>query len=477
MNSKLTRNSRAVPSFIPRRKFLALTGVATAASIVPRHVLGGSAQVAPSRKLNIAAIGVGAQGRVDLGEFQRMPEVQIVAVCDVNRESPGYLSWYWNNGKDQRLGGREPARREIDAGYAEQTKSGSYKGCRAYNDYRELLDKEDVDGVVIATPDHTHAVIAMEALRRGKHVFCEKPLAWSVHEARQVTEAARKAKVATQLGNHGQASKEARVTIEMIEDGVIGPVHEVAVWSGPRFWAHALWDGRPPETPPVPEGFDWDLWLGPAPARRYHPAYHPWSWRNWWDFGTGQLGDLGCHKLSTVFKALKLGHPTTVEASSTKDNGETYPVGVIARYEFPARQGLPPVNLTWYDGGIRPPTPKGLDPDEPLKEVLYYGDKGILMGNVLIPETDMSKFKDYPKRIPLSPGHHKEWVVAALGGPAAGSDFVNHSGLLSEVVLLGNIAVRCQGTKLQWDGVNQKVTNYAAANQWLRREYRKGWSL
>jgi predicted dehydrogenase len=462
---------------MPRRKFLALASAAAAFTIVPRQMLGGSGQVSPNQKLTIAGIGMGAQGRVDLAEFQKLPEVQIVAVCDVNREGPGYLSWYWGNGKEERMGGREPARREIDAGYAAQKASGSYKGCRAYNDYRELLEREDVDGVVIATPDHSHAVITMAALKRRKHVFCEKPLAWSLHETRQVTEAARQAKVATQLGNHGQASKEARVTIELIEDGVIGPVHEVQVWSGPRFWAHAPWEGRPPETPPVPEGFDWDLWLGPAPQRPYHPAYHPWSWRNWWDFGTGLLGDLGCHKLSTVFKALKLGHPTAVEASSTKVNPETYPLGVIARYEFPARGSLPPVTLTWYDGGLRPPTPKGLDPDEPLKEVIYCGEKGILMGNQLVPEANMDKFKDLPRRLPLSPGHHKEWVIAALGGPAAGSDFVNHGGLLTEVSLLGNVAVHCQGTKLLWDGVNQKVTNYAAANKYLRREYRQGWSL
>jgi predicted dehydrogenase len=467
----------ATQSGMPRRKFLGLAGTAAVFTVVPRHVLGGPGQIAPSEKITLAGIGMGAQGRVNLAEFLTFPELQVVAVCDVNREGPGYLSWYWGNGKEIRTGGREPARREIEAYYAEHKPSGTYKGCRAYADYRELLEREDVDAVMIATPDHTHAAIAMAALKRGKHVYCEKPLAWSLDETRRVTEAARQAKVATQLGNQGQADKAARVTIELVEDGVVGPVHEVQVWSGPRFWAHAPWEGRPPETRPVPEGMDWDLWLGPAPVRPYHPAYHPWSWRNWWDFGTGLLGDLGCHKLSTVFKALKLGHPTAVEASSTKLNPETYPLGVIARFEFPARGGLPPVVLDWYDGGLRPPRPKGIDPDTPINEPLYVGEKGLLLGAEIFPEPKQDLVKGLPRRLPLSPGHRKEWVNACRGGPPAGSDFVNHAGVLTEMCLLGNVAVRCQGTRLLWDGPNLKVTNHPPANQYLRREYRPGWSL
>ena len=188
---------------------------------------------------------------------------------------------------------------------------------------------------MVATPDHSHAVITMAALKLGKHVYCEKPLAWSVQEIRLVTETARKAGVATQLGNHGQASEEARLVREIIADGAIGAVHEVQVWSPARFWALPAFTGRPAETPPVPEGFDWDLWLGPAPSRPYHPAYCPWTWRNWWDFGTGLLGDLGCHKLSTVFKALRLGHPSSVEACSTVTDGDIYPAGVICAIRVP----------------------------------------------------------------------------------------------------------------------------------------------
>jgi two-component sensor histidine kinase len=276
----------------------------------------------------------------------------------------------------------------------------------------------------------------------------------------------RRAKVATQLGNQGQAEQEARLVCEFIWGGAIGPVREVNVWSGPRFWPTPAWEGRPPETPPVPEGLDWDLWLGPAPQRPYHPAYHPWSWRNWWDFGTGLLGDLGCHKLSTVFKALKLGHPTTVEACSTKMNPEIYPLGVIARYEFPARGDMPPVTLNWYDGGLKPPTPKELEPGRGLEDVTYVGEKGVLMGHRLIPESRQRSYGRPAQLLPRSPGHHKEFVDACRGGQPAGSNFVDHAGLLSEVCLLGNVALRA-GKKLTWDGPSLKVTSPVDANRYL----------
>lgn len=462
---------------ISRRRFVAGAAAAAAAcTVVPRHVLGGPGRVAPSEKTTLAAIGTGGQGTQDMAALLQFPEIQVVAVCDVNRQSDGYISWNWVQGKQQKVCGREPARRAVDEHYAKHATSGKYRGCTAYADYRELLAKEDVDAVMVATPDHAHAVITMAALKLGKHVYCEKPLTYSVYEARQVTEAARKAKVATQLGNQGQATEEARIVQEMIADGAIGPVHEVHVWCPARFWKWPTWEGRPPETPPVPKGLDWDLWLGPAPERPYHPAYHPWTWRNWWDFGTGLLGDLGCHKLSTVFKALKLGYPISVEASSTKLNPETYPLGVLARFEFPARGDLPPVTLCWYDGGLKPPRPKQLGPGRRMSDVTYIGEKGALMGHRLIPDSRMRTYKRPPKTLPRSPGHQKEWVDACRGGPPAGSDFVRHGGLLSEVCMLGNVAVRAQ-TKLDWDGPNFRITNNEAANRLLHREYRKGWSL
>lgn len=459
-----------------RRQFLRTASVAATFTIVSRRVLGGAGTTAPSGKITLAGIGMGGQGMQNMEVFQALPEIQVVAVCDVNREGGGYLSWNWSEGRDGRACGREPARRQVNDGYAQQQRSGQYRGCAAYNDYRELLAKEDVDAVMIATPDHTHAVITMDTLKRGKHVYCEKPLTWSVAEARQVAEAARHAGVATQCGNQGQAAEEARVTQEILADGVIGAVREVQVWYGARFWSWPTWEGRPPDTPPAPAGFDWDLWLGPAPQRPYHPAYHPWIWRNWLDFGTGLLGDLGLHKLSTVFKALKLGHPISVEGSATKLSQETYPLGEIVRFEFPARGDMPPVTLSWYDGGLKPPRPWEIEDDEPLRDIIYVGDRGKLMGDRLVPESRMERYRKPPKILPRSPGHHQEWVSACRGGPPAGSSFTDHSGLVTEVCLLGNIAVR-SNKKLLWDGAKMEFTNDPAANQLLRRDYRAGWTL
>jgi predicted dehydrogenase len=459
-----------------RRKFLQLATAATAFTVVPRRVLGGAGQIAPSGKVTLAGIGVGGQGMQNMAALQAFPEIQVVAVCDVNREGGRYLSWNWSQGKDEKLCGREPARRAVDEAYAKQERSGQYRGCKAYRDFRELLASEDVDAVMVATPDHSHAVITMAALKRGKHVYCEKPLTYSVFEARQIMEAARRAKVATQMGNQGQADESARVVREMIADGAIGAVREVQVWCSARFWSWPTGEGRPPDTPPVPEGLDWDLWLGPAPARPYHPAYHPWTWRNWWDFGTGQLGDLGCHKLSTVFKALRLGHPVSVEASSTKLGPEIYPLGVIARFEFPARGEMPPVVLSWFDGGLKPPHPPELDPADRLEDTLYIGDQGKLMGQRLIPDSRMDSYRRPPKTLPRSPGHYHEWVAACRGGPPAGSNFVDHAGLLTEMCLLGNVAVRAQ-KKLLWDGPSLRFTNDTAANKLLHRGYREGWHL
>ena len=471
-------NSRKTDG-ISRRELLTRTAAVAAAAmvsrqvLVPRHVLGGEGHVVPSEKLLVAGVGVGGQGMQNMEALMAYPEVQVVAVCDVNREGGGYLSWNWTQGKEQRLCGREPARKNVDAFYAKQ---GRKSQCKAYADYREMFDKEKFDGVMVATPDHSHAVVTMAALKRGKHVYCEKPLTYSVSEARQVAEAARKAKVATQMGNHGQASEEARVTCEMIWAGAIGGVHEVQAWSPARFWPWPAWEGRPKDTPPVPDGFDWDLWLGPAPERPYHPTYHPWTWRNWWDFGTGIFGDLGCHKLSTVFKALKLGHPTSVEASSTKTDGEIYPLGVLARFEFPARGDMPPLVLNWYDGGLQPPTPKDLEPSRRKGDVIYLGDKGTMMGHRVIPEKAMQKVGRPPKVLARSVGHYKEWVDACRGGQPAGSNFVDHAGLLTEVCMLGNVALRA-GKRIEWDGAAMKITNDPSANRFLQREYRKGWSL
>ncbi len=469
------KTSATVSSFSRRRFLQGAATAATAFSVVPSRVLGGAGRVAPNSKTTLAAIGVGGQGLQNVQAFLQFPEVQVVAVCDVNREGPGYISWNWEKGKAGNVAGREPARRLVDEHYAKDQRSGTYRGCRAYSDFRELLAKEDVDAVMVATPDHTHAVIAMAALRKRKHLYCEKPLAHTVRECRLLAEEARRAGVATQLGNQGQASVEARLTCEMIWGGAIGAVREVHVPINARFWKHALYDARPPATP-VPAGLDWDLWLGPAPARDYHPDYAPWHWRNWWDFGTGQLGDLGCHRMSTVFKALKLGHPTSIEFSSTYNNGEVYPHGVLGRWEFPARGGLPPVTIHWYDGGLKPARPPGFEAGRTIAQNLYVGDRGLMLDYRLVPESKMKEFGRPREVLPRSPGHYHEFVYACRGGPAPGANLVDHAGLLSEVCALGNVALR-SGKKLAWDGPAMKVTNDNAANRLLHREYRPGWTL
>ena len=465
------------PRGIPRRAFLGHAAAAAAAPmILPRRVLGAPGRPGPNSRTTLAVIGCGGQGTIDLMNLIAFDEVQVVAVCDPNREGGGYISWDWAHGGEGRPAGREPARRVVDEQYAARAGAGAGRGCRAYADYRELLATEDVDAVVVATPDHAHAVVTMAALKKRKHVYCEKPLTWSVAEARAIADEARRAGVATQLGNQGQATEEDRVVREMILDGAIGPVHEVQVAIGARFWDYPAMQGRPPDSPPVPDGLDWNLWLGPAAERPYHPEYHPWKWRNWWEFGTGQLGDLGCHKLSTVFKALDLKHPTSVEASSTKMFPEVYPLGVIARFEFPARGDRPPVRLNWYDGGLLPQLPEEMAPMKRGYETIYIGEKGKIYGHRIVPESQMKAYGRPPKVLPRSPGHYKEFVDACRGGPPPGANFPDHAGVLTETCLLGNVALRA-GKKLFWDGPAMKVTNDEDANKFLHREYRAGWTL
>ncbi len=451
-----------------RRRFLGEAAGVAALTIVPRHVLGGPRNTPPSEKLNIAGIGVGGQGA---GDIANVSSENIVALCDVDRRRA-----------------------------AETFKR--YPNARQYTDFRAMLEKEDkhVDAVMVATPDHTHAVAAMMAVKMGKHVYCEKPLTYSMHEARALTEAAREAGVATQMGNQGHAGEGIRLICEWIWDGAIGPVREVHAWTTHAVWPQGM--ERPKETPPVPETLDWDLWLGPAPYRPYHPAYLPQLWRGWWDFGTGGLGDMGCHNLDPVFWALKLGNPTSVEASCsifvptvTWDkpfNTESYPQASIVRYEFPEREDLPPVELTWYDGGLMPRRPRELEAGRQLGDklggVIFVGDEGKLIcgsyGNSprLIPESRMRDYKRPDPGIPRSAGHHREWLEACKGGPPAGSNF-DCAGPMTEVILLGNIAVRMslktqeKGLRLAYDGPNMKITNLPEANEFMHRRYRAGWRL
>ena len=446
---------------LSRRRLMGTAAAAAAFTYVPKRVLGQPGVPSANNKLNIAAIGVGGMGA---GNIRKCAGENIVALCDVDFERGGDTL-------------------------------KTYPKARRFKDFRVMLDKmeKEIDAVIIATPDHTHAVATMDAMRRGKHVYTQKPLTHSISEARQLTAAARKYKVATQMGNQGHSSEGARLTVEWIRAGVIGQVREVHCWSdrplrGTRFQGKLYWpqglSERPQDTPPVPGTLDWDLWLGPAPYRDYHPAYVPFDWRGWWDFGTGALGDMGCHIIDHPYWALKLGHPESVEASSTHIHSETAPLASHITYKFPAREGLPPVTMVWYDGGICPPRPDELEPEAKwqVDGVLYVGDRGKIMHAShggppsLIPVSRMRGFQRPDKTLPRVKGSHEQnWIDACKGGAPACSNF-DYAGPMTEVVLLGNLAVRSKG-RLMWDGPNMRVTNNDAANQYVQREYRQGWRL
>ena len=447
------------PEPISRRSFLAATSTVTAFMALPAPVLGRTGEASPNSKLNIAGVGVGGQGGHDVDEFS---SENIVALCDVDSAHAAHVF-------------------------------KKYPNAKRYKDFRQMLDQDkSIDAVVIGTPDHLHAVVSVTAIKHGKHVYCEKPLTRTVYEARAVAKAAREAKVATQMGNQGMAFEGNRLINEWLWAGAIGPVREVHVWSDrpthrgkmPLWWPQGV--DRPKDTPPVPDTLDWDLWLGPAPVRPYHPAYVPFRWRGWWDFGTGGLGDMGIHNLAPVFSALKLGAPDTVQASSTPVFPETVPIAAIVHYQFPARGDMPPVQLHWYDGGLLPERPAELEENralDPEDGIIFVGDKGKMLVKGwggeqprLIPESADKAYQRPPKTLPRSIGHYKEWLQACKTGSPTRSNF-DFAGPLSEAVLLGSVCIRNGGEKLVWDSANLKITNDPDANKFLHYEYRKGWSL
>jgi predicted dehydrogenase len=459
-----------------RRKFMASSAAAAGVTIVPSSVLGATGNPAPSQKVNVAVIGVGGMGTVNLGALLGHADVQVVALCDVDEGSDGTGG--------QRGSALKQAHRFVTETYSEQAKSGAYKGCGTYASFDEMLENEEsIDAVVVATPDHNHAVATMAAIKKGKHVYCEKPLTHSVYETRIITEAARAAGVATQMGNQGHSGEGIRLTVEWIRAGAIGPIREVHGWTsaGRDEWSAS--PDRPEDTPPVPETLDWDRWLGPAPERPYHPAYAPYNWRGWWDFGNGAIGDMACHNLDPAIWALDLGFPTTVEASSTMFNDETVPVGALYQYEFPARGEMPPVTMKWYDGGLMPPRPEGLEDSRRMGDngIYFVGDDGVIKcpgwGGAprIIPEKKMKAFERPEKTIPRVEGHHRDWLNACKGGDSASSNF-NYSGPLTEIALVGTVALRC-GKKIQWDGESMTAANAPEADQYVRPAYRDGWTL
>ncbi len=462
---------------LSRRHFVKRSAVWTSISMVPRQVLGGPGHTPPSDQLNVAVIGTGGQGITNIKRLLAHRDVNISAICDVAQ--------FWDNSDFyyRHHGGRGPALQAIERHYR-QAGTQAQPPCKVYRDFRVMLEasSRDIDAVLVATPNHVHAVASMAAIRAGKGVYCEKPLAHSVYESRRLAQAARDAKVATQLGNQGHSTDDIRRAVAWVRDGAIGEVREVHAWAGVN--RMPMFTERPVETPPAPEGLDWDLWLGPAPERPYHPAYTPLLWHYWWDFGGGRLGNFGCHTLDTAVWALDLEHPTLVEASSTQRSKETTPIAATCHYRFPARGERPPVDLFWYDGGIRPPRPDCLEPKQDLPRdggSLMVGDQGAILSGIwsgsprIIPKTKMQETREPPATIPRSAGHHRDWINACKGGPPASSNFA-YGARLTEIVLLGVAALRT-GVTLHWEGPSMKVTNAPHVDPIIQGSFRKGWEL
>jgi len=450
-----TRNqSSNQTTTISRRSFLRRAAAATFAfQIVPRSVLGRGV-IPPSEKLNVAGIGIGGQG----GGVLRDPAISsqnIVALCDVD----------WK--------------------YAERT-AKTFPNAEKFTDYRIMLEKlKSVDAVVIGTPDHMHAPITMAALRAGKHVYVEKPMAHSIEEARAMTGLAKQTGLVTQMGNNGHASEGLRLTREWIQAGAIGTVKEVHCWSDRpgKFWTQNL--DRPTETPPVPETLDWNLWLGAGPERPYHPCYLPRTWRGWFDFGTGAMGDMAIHNMDPAFFALDLGAPLATECQSSPLKKESYPLWQIITYEFAAKGKRPALKLYWYDGGKKPARPADLEAGRELDDngILFIGDKGSMLcggwcgAPRLLPESRMQDFKRPPKTLARSIGHRAEWVEACKARkPQNAKAGFAYSGPYTEALLVGNLATRLQ-KRIEWDAAKMRAKNAPEADALIRKHYRDGFGI
>jgi predicted dehydrogenase len=512
---------------LSRREFVADTALATfGAMVVPRHVLGGPGYQAPSDTLNIAIIGVGQQGSENAED---LVAENLVAFCDVDL---GFAERNVMNKQKDRDGKDRPDGIKL----IEQ-----FKKAAKYTDFRELLDRQkDIDAVLVATPDHLHAPIAKAAMQLGKHAFVQKPLTWAVREARVLAQLAKESGVVTQMGNQGHSSNDARLINEWVQAGLIGPVHEVQVWTNRPIWpqgiprptqppadsiaaarrwnsrgisdrtANSMWgDYRPPD------GMRWDLYLGPvAEEIPYHPVYHPFNWRGWVAFGVGALGDMGAHLIDHPYWALNLTYPTTIEATSTPwgtslvppppgsdqqratNRIVSYPQAMMVHYEFPARGSQPPVKLHWYDGGLMPPRHELLPETivvngetRPLQfnaegGVIFVGEKGILLHDTyggrprLFPQSLMEQTAAVPQKYPrIQESHRRNWAMACKGETKASCPF-DYAAALTEVMLLGIVALRAgQGRKIQYNAERMEITNVPDANQYLTREYRSGWGV
>jgi predicted dehydrogenase len=516
---------------VSRRQFVTtVAGTGAALSIVPRHVLGRGFQ-APSDTVNVAVVGLG----MGASNAENLMSQNIVALCDVQdsrlagaikrfeavaaqsgtQRGGGSARRREPSAAQQKANARRPAqnRRENAGRFVNQNLPKLAK----YRDYRQMLEKQkDIDGVVIATPDHMHAPIAAMAMDLGKHVYVQKPLCWSVEEARYLAKKAKDRKVVTQMGNQGHSYDDARTGVEYVRSGVLGEIREVHVWTNRPlgYWPQGVprpaapdvqkpnnWSGRDVDTRlalafagnyPKPDDLDWDLFLGCAPEVEYHPIYHPFNWRGWVDWGQGALGDMGAHLIDHPFWALNLGLPTTVETLSTPFNGASFPHATTTYYEFPARGNMPAVKLTWYDGGLLPPKSPDMGEDRmnPDGGLMYVGTKGKLVQDTygaeprLYPAGHPASKTPPPQKLPriAHEEHEMNWVEA-IKGQAEISSPLEYAGPLTEVMLLGVVALRARA-KIQYDGANMKITNNVTTaeqpwegEQLLRRDYRQGFGL
>ncbi|QDE37921.1 Gfo/Idh/MocA family oxidoreductase [Luteibacter pinisoli] len=498
---------------LSRRNFLAGTAIAaTGLLIVPRHVLGGVGHTAPSDRLNIAGVGVGGMGG---NNIRALASQNIVALCDVDwgYTDKNFHKMFADVGQMQAKLDKAPtaAKRKELQDRIDQTRllAKKYDSIKRYTDFRRMLEQQkDIDAVVIATPDHLHATIASAAMALGKHVYVQKPLTWSVFEAREMARKAREnPKLATQMGNQGHSTDDTRLIHEYIDAGAIGEVREVHAWTNRPlgYWPQGV--PRPQTVPapsatswdmdavnarlanamagnyPKPQGLEWDLFLGPGPEIDYHPLYHPFNWRGWVDWGMGALGDMGAHLIDSPFWSLDLGFPTSIETVSTPFNNASYPTGTMTYYDFPARGEKPPVRLTWYDGNLLPPDLEALGAGQMHDGgTLYVGSKGKLVHETygdnprLLPQSLHDAVGTPPKKFArVTTSHEMNWANACKGIGKTTSPF-EYAAQLTEVMLLGIVALRT-GHRIEYDAQNMQVTNIPEANQFLRREYRAGWTL
>jgi predicted dehydrogenase len=496
-----------------RRAFIRDAAVTTAGLIiVPRHVLGGPRRPAPSDRVNIAAVGVGGMGRQNLAALSSQ---NLVALCDVDW---GFVDGRFADIPKQAEGAAQRVKEATDPAQKERAQrqltgwndlQAQIPKAKRYSDYREMLAKQkNIDAVVIATPDHTHALIALAAMDLGKHVYVQKPLAWSVEECRRLAKRASETGLRTQMGNQGHSSDDARLINEYIQSGAIGTVTEVHAWTNrplshwpqgiprpaplPANAASLPWnmDGTMTRTAsafgsyPPPDTLAWDLFLGPSRVIPYHPIYHPFNWRGWTDWGVGAIGDMGAHLLDSPFWSLELDMPTSVETASTPYNHESWPAASTTYYEFPAKGARPAVKLTWYDGGLTPPKPVEMGEEELNKGggVLYIGTKGKLLHDTygfnprLLPKSlheSVARPKETYERIKTS--HEMNWVDAIRGTQKTTSPF-EYSARLTEIMLLALAALNA-GKRIDYDGANMRIRNVPDSDALLKRRYREGWDL